>query len=58
VLDLTVLCRSNDVVWGAYGANAVHFSVLQEYLAGRIGVDVGVMYQFSNNYHGYVDGAE
>lgn len=55
VLDLTVLCRSNDIVWGAYGANAVHFSMLQEYLAGRVGVKVGRMYQFSNNYHGYVD---
>lgn len=55
VLDLTVCCRSNDIVWGAYGANAVHFSFLQEYLAGRIGVGVGRMYQFSNNYHGYVD---
>lgn len=55
VLDLTVCCRSNDIVWGAYGANAVHFSVLQEYLAGRIGVGVGTMYQFSNNWHAYVD---
>jgi thymidylate synthase len=55
VLDLTVLCRSNDIVWGAYGANAVHFSFLQEYLAGRIGVGVGRMDQMSNNYHGYVD---
>ena len=55
VLDLTVCCRSNDIVFGAYGANAVHFSVLQEYLAGRIGVGVGRMYQFSNNWHGYVD---
>jgi thymidylate synthase len=55
VLDLTVCCRSNDVIWGAYGANAVHFSVLQEYLAGRIGVGVGRMYQLSNNFHGYVD---
>lgn len=54
-LDLTVCCRSNDIVFGAYGANAVHFSVLQEYLAGRLGVSVGRMYQFSNNYHGYVD---
>lgn len=53
VLDLTVCCRSNDIVWGAYGANAVHFSMLQEYLAGRIGVGVGTMYQFSNNWHGY-----
>lgn len=55
VLDITVCCRSNDIVWGAYGANAVHFSVLQEYLAGRIGVGIGRMYQFSSNYHGYTD---
>lgn len=54
VLDLTVCCRSNDIVWGAYGANAVHFSFLQEYLAGRMGVGVGRMYQLSNNFHGYV----
>lgn len=53
VLDLTVMCRSNDIIWGAYGANAVHFSVLQEYLAARIGVDVGTFYQVSNNFHAY-----
>jgi thymidylate synthase len=52
-LDMTICCRSNDIVWGAYGANAVHFSMLQEYMAGRIGVDVGTLYQVSNNYHGY-----
>jgi thymidylate synthase len=55
VLDMTILCRSNDIIWGAYGANAVHFSMLQEYLAGRLGIAVGKMYQFSNNYHAYVD---
>lgn len=55
VLDMTVCCRSNDAVWGAHGANTVHFSVLLEYLAGQIGVRVGRMYQVSNNYHGYVD---
>lgn len=54
-LDLTVLCRSNDIIWGAYGANAVHFSVLHEYLAARIGFHIGRMYQFSNNYHAYED---
>lgn len=53
VLDLTVCCRSNDAIWGAYGANAVHFSVLQEYLAAAIGVGVGRMYQVSNNLHVY-----
>lgn len=52
-LDITVMCRSNDVVWGAYGANAVHFSFLQEYLSARIGVPVGKMYQLSNNWHLY-----
>lgn len=55
VLDVTVCCRSNDVIWGAYGANAVHFSMLQEYVAGAVGVAVGKMYQLSNNYHAYVD---
>jgi len=55
VLDLTVCCRSNDAIWGAYGANAVHFSVLQEYLAACIGVGIGTYYQISNNFHAYVD---
>jgi len=53
-LDITVFCRSNDIIWGAYGANAVHFSVLQEYLAARIGVHIGHYYQVSNNYHAYL----
>jgi hypothetical protein len=54
-LEMTVCCRSNDIYWGAYGANAVHFSILQEYLASSIGVKVGLYYQFSNNYHLYTD---
>jgi len=54
-LDMTVCCRSNDIVWGAYGANAVHFSVLHEYVAARVGVSMGLYYQISNNYHGYVN---
>ena len=54
-LDLTVMCRSNDIIWGAYGANAVHFSFLQEVLAACIGVGVGRLYQLSNNWHGYID---
>lgn len=57
-LDLAVTCRSNDMIWGAYGANAVHFSVLQEYLAARIGVDVGVYRQISLNMHAYADSLE
>lgn len=55
VLDMTVMCRSNDVYWGAYGANAVHFSVLLEYMAAKVGVQMGKLYQFSNNFHYYTD---
>jgi thymidylate synthase len=54
-LDMTVCCRSNDMVFGGYGANAVHFSVLLEYLAARIGVGVGTYTQISNNFHVYAD---
>jgi thymidylate synthase len=58
VLNMTVLCRSNDAIWGAYGANAVHFSMLQEYMAARVGCRVGTMYQFSNNLHVYAKVAD
>lgn len=54
-LDITVVCRSNDAIWGAYGANAVHFSVLQEYLAANLGIPMGTYYQVSNNFHAYRD---
>lgn len=57
-LDMTVTCRSNDIIFGAYGANAVHFSFLQEYLASMIGVKVGIYTQFSFNYHAYVEELE
>lgn len=52
-LNITVCCRSNDIWWGAYGANAVHFSFLQEYLATMVGVPIGRYWQISNNYHIY-----
>lgn len=54
-LNMTVCNRSNDVVWGAYGANAVQFSVLQEYIALLVNVPVGRYVQMSNNYHIYED---
>lgn len=54
-LDMTVINRSNDLVWGALGANVVHFSFLQEYLACCLGVEVGVYNQISNNLHVYVN---
>jgi len=54
-LNMTVCNRSNDAVWGAYGANAVHFSMLQEVIAAGLNVPVGLYRQFSNNLHIYVD---
>lgn len=52
-LHMTVLCRSNDAIWGAYGANAVHFSMLLEVVAGLVGVRVGTYTQYSHNFHAY-----
>ena len=54
-LAMTVVNRSNDMIWGAYGANAVHMSFLQEYMAQMIGVAVGRYTQFSNNLHAYAE---
>lgn len=52
-LDMVVFNRSNDLVWGAYGANAVHFSFLQEYVALGLGREVGTYTQVSANTHVY-----
>jgi hypothetical protein len=52
-LNLTVFCRSNDILWGTYYANAFHFSMLLEYMAHWIGCDVGTYEQISVNYHAY-----
>lgn len=53
-LDMTVCNRSNDIVWGAYGANYVHMSFLHEYVASATGLQQGVYYQISNDYHTYI----
>jgi thymidylate synthase len=55
VLHLVVFNRSNDIIWGAYGANAVHFSFLLEYMAAWIGCPVGTYTQVSVNWHGYLN---
>lgn len=52
-LNMTVHNRSNDVWWGAYGANAVHFSVVQEFVACAVGLRIGHYRQVSNNLHLY-----
>jgi thymidylate synthase len=52
-LDFTITNRSNDLIFGLCGANAVHMSMLQEYMATRIGVEVGSWYHLANNLHVY-----
>jgi len=54
-LNMTVFNRSNDMVWGAYGANAVQFATLLEYMAGMLGVKPGIYYQWSDSFHVYED---
>ena len=53
-LDMIVFCRSNDIVMGAYGANVVHFSLLQEYMAQMMGYQIGRYWQVSDSWHAYV----
>lgn len=53
VLNMTVCNRSNDIVWGCYGANVVHMSMLHEFVACATGLPLGTYYQFSNNFHMY-----
>lgn len=53
-LDMTVTNRSNDLIWGLLGSNYVHFSILQEYMAARLGVEVGLYHHFTNNLHSYI----
>ena len=52
-LDLTVFNRSNDLIWGAWGANLVHFAFVQEFVAQLAGLEVGTYYQVSSNTHIY-----
>jgi thymidylate synthase len=52
-LDMQVCNRSNDAIWGAYGANAVQFSMLHEIIAIASGLEVGYYVQQSWNYHVY-----
>ncbi len=55
-LHLTVYNRSNDMIWGAYGANVVQFSTVLEYVAAHLNIPVGTYTQVSNSYHIYTDG--
>lgn len=56
-LCMTVYNRSNDMIWGAYGANVVQFSIIQEYVAVHLDLLIGTYTQVSNSYHVYTEGA-
>jgi hypothetical protein len=56
ILDMTVFNRSNDIVWGALGANVVHFAFLHQFIAACVpGVKQGSYYQISTNMHLYLE---
>lgn len=52
-LNMTIIARSHDAVWGAYGANIVHMSVMFEVVAALADMEVGTYTHFSNNFHIY-----
>lgn len=52
-LRTTVCCRSNDMVWGAYGTDSVDFAFLHEYIASKVGVKMGDLTQVSDSFHIY-----
>ncbi len=54
-LHMTVCNRSNDFLFKAYNNNMVQFSMLQEHIALRLGMHMGVYRQISDSFHFYPD---
>ena len=52
-LDMTVINRSNDLIWGMLGANAVHMTYLHELVSHMAGLRMGRYKAFTNNLHIY-----
>ena len=52
-LYMTIFNRSNDLHWGLYAVNLPTFSILQEYLAARLQVQLGTQTHISNSLHIY-----
>jgi Thymidylate synthase len=52
-LNMLVINRSNDFVWGALGANICHFTMLHETIAHFSGLPLGRYTVVSNNLHMY-----
>ena len=54
-LNMTVCNRSNDMIWGCYGANYVHFTFLMEYIAAHLDLRMGTYTHVSDSFHIYKD---
>lgn len=54
-LDMTVYNRSNDLVYGMYGSNIVHFTIFHQLISALCDLPVGVYTQVSNCLHVYVE---
>lgn len=54
-LHMTVFNRSNDIHFGLYAVNLPQFSLLQEYMAARLGCGLGYQTHISNSLHVYTD---
>jgi thymidylate synthase len=52
-LDVIVNMRSNDFFWGASAVNIFNFTLIQEYFAAILGLEVGSYYHIVNNLHYY-----
>ena len=54
-LDMHVINRSNDLIWGMLGANIVHMTLLHELISIAVNVRMGSYYVTTNNLHIYPD---
>lgn len=55
-LTMTSFNRSNDAIWGiGTGANVVHLSYFQEYVACALGLPLAPWHHFSANMHVYTE---
>jgi thymidylate synthase len=54
-LDMTVFNRSNDIIYGLFGANLCQFSSIQELMASWLEVEVGTYTHITDSLHTYLD---
>ncbi len=57
-LDMNVVVRSNDILWGFSGINTFEWSVLHEMMAFWLGLEVGPVSFFISSLHLYDERAE